>query len=77
MQESKNRYDLLSHIDWEGGMWNFIVNYGMPDVDSYEVSDEIKEKWEEAASLAYEVDELFSEIFTLLNTGEEEDDDEY
>lgn len=60
MQESRNIYDLLSKIDWEGGIAE-VLDYGERDIDDYEVSDELKEAWADMA-------DAYSEFETTMAT---------
>jgi len=48
MTESRNIYDLLGKIDWEGGITG-ILDYGERSIDDYDVPDELKEAWETMA----------------------------
>lgn len=48
MNESRNIFDLLGKIDWEGGITG-ILDYGERSIDDYEVPDELKEAWSEMA----------------------------
>lgn len=50
MNESRNIYDLLGKIDWEGGITG-ILDYGERSIEEYDVPDELKEAWEEMASV--------------------------
>jgi hypothetical protein len=65
--ESRNIFDLLGKIDWEGGMYETISGYGMSDIDDYDVPDYLKEQWEGVASLAYDLREELEDLFDNLN----------
>ena len=59
MRESRNVYDLLSKIDWEGGITG-ILEYGERDIEDYDVPDDLKEAWADMAE-AYAEFELQQE----------------
>jgi hypothetical protein len=59
MDESRNIYDLLGKIEWEGGIYE-VLDYGLHVIDDYDVPDSLKEKWEE-------MDDAFCEFMGLMN----------
>lgn len=72
-KEYKNKHDLLGSIEWEGGLWALIAEYGMQEVENYDVPDSVKDLWAEAADMASELEELFSQIMAEL-LGEDDDE---
>jgi hypothetical protein len=48
MTESRNIFDLLGKIDWEGGITG-ILDYGERNIDDYDVPDALKEAWSDMA----------------------------
>lgn len=69
MQESRNIYDLLSKIDWEGGIYE-VLDYGERDIDDYDVSDELKEAWADMADAYSEFETMVATV--VLRLSEEE-----
>lgn len=75
MTESRNIYDILSKIDWEGGI-PAVLDYGMRDIEEYDVPDSLKEVWEDMAA-AYEefescMEDVYAEMHKAQNRAEEE-----
>jgi len=66
MEESRNVYDLLGKIEWEGGMFELINGYGMTSIEDYDVPDELKDEWEEVSeimgSIGSDLDTLYHKI---------------
>jgi hypothetical protein len=46
MTQSRNIYDLFSKIEWEGSIAD-TIEYGVRNIDAFDVPDELKEAWEE------------------------------
>jgi hypothetical protein len=69
MTESRNIFDLLGKIEWEGGL-GAAMEYGLHDVEDYDVPDEVKELWEEAATMYCEWEALADELQDALNRAE-------
>lgn len=69
MDESRNIYDLLGKIEWEGGIYE-VLDYGMHVIDDYDVPDSLKEKWEEMDDSLWEFRELMSDVQDELDAAE-------
>ena len=67
MNESRNIFDLLGKIDWEGGITG-ILDYGERKIDGYEVPDDLKEAWEEMADRYSDFESEMENVMDLLNT---------
>lgn len=74
MQESLNIYDLLGHIDNEGGL-HAILDWGLENIDNYDVPDELKEAWDELASVFGDFDSECMNVYRLLSKYEREYDE--
>lgn len=66
MNESRNIFDLLGKIDWEGGITG-ILDYGERKIDGYEVPDDLKEAWEEMADRYSDFESEMENVMDLLN----------
>lgn len=67
MNESRNIFDLLGKIDWEGGITG-ILDYGERKIDDYEVPDDLKEAWEDMADRYSDFEDEMEKVMDLLNT---------
>jgi predicted component of type VI protein secretion system len=70
-----NIFDLLGKIEWEGGLTS-VLDYGLRDIEDYDVPDALKEAWENMVS-AYEefegyMEDVDAELHKAQNTAEEE-----
>jgi len=66
MTESRNIFDLLGKIEWEGGI-SSVLEYGIRDVEDYDLPDELKEAWEEMADCYGEFELLEEAVYAMLN----------
>lgn len=66
MQESYNIYDLLGKIEWEGGITG-VLDYGMRDIEDYDVPEELKEVWADMAELYEDFESSASTVSDLLD----------
>lgn len=66
MTESRNIFDLLGKIDWEGGITG-ILDYGERNIDAYEVPDSLKEAWEEMADLYGDFESAMDTVMDILD----------
>ncbi len=75
MTESNNVFDILSKIDWEGGI-PAVLEWGMRDIDSYDVPDTLKEAWADMATVYAEfegcMEDVYAELHKAENRAEEE-----
>ena len=75
MTESNNIYDLLSKIDWEGGITG-VLDYGMRDIDNYDVPDSLKDVWADMVAVYAEfegcMEDVYAELHRAENRAEEE-----
>lgn len=69
MKESYNIYDLLSKIDWEGGITS-VLEYGVRDIDEYDVPEELKEAWAEMSEAYADFEVIETTVLELLNKTE-------
>jgi hypothetical protein len=66
MEESRNIYDILSKIEWEGGI-DAVLDYGMRNIDEYDVPGELKEQWAEMCDAYAEFETLRDEMDRALS----------
>lgn len=66
MTESRNIFDLLAKIEWEGGVYA-VLEYGLHNIDDYDVPDELKEAWDDMVSLFGEFEGLVEDVYALLS----------
>lgn len=71
MQESRNIYDLLSKIDWEGGVPE-VLDYGVRSIDEYDVPDELKDAWDEMADFYADFESCLENVWNLINQAEQD-----
>lgn len=75
MRESSNIFDLLSKIDWEGGIVG-VLQYGERDIEDYDVPDALKEAWAEMAECFAEFELLEETVADMLHKAETKYNDE-
>lgn len=66
MSESRNIFDLLAKIEWEGGITG-ILDYGERDIEDYDIPDELKEAWAEMAERYADFESEMEIVSDLLN----------
>lgn len=75
MAESDNIYDLLSKIDWEGGITS-VLDWGMRNIDDYDVPETLKEAWADMVSVYEEfegvMEDVYAEMHKAQNRAEED-----
>jgi hypothetical protein len=69
MRESSNIFDLLSKIDWEGGI-AAVLEYGLREIEDYEVPEALKEAWAEMADCFAEFELLEETVADMLHKAE-------
>lgn len=74
MRESRNIYDLLSKIDWEGGITE-VLDYGIRDIEEYDVSDDLKEAWEDMEDFYTDFENALAKVYDLMRAEEREFDE--
>lgn len=78
MRESRNIYDLLGKIDWEGGIAS-VLEYGLREIEDYDVPEALKDAWAEMADAYAEFELMEETVADLLHKAEAryEDEKEY
>lgn len=75
MTESNNIYDILAKIDWEGGI-PAVLEWGMRDIEEYDVPDSLKDAWVDMAYAYAEfegmMEDVCAEMHQAQNHAEEE-----
>jgi hypothetical protein len=66
MTESLNIYDLLSHIENEGGL-HALLAWGLDEIDNYDVPDDLKEAWDDLNMVFTDFDKECERVYRLLN----------
>lgn len=69
MKESLNIYDLLSKIDWEGGITG-ILDYGERNIEEYDVPDVLKDAWDEMEGFYSDFEGAMGTVQELLEETE-------
>jgi hypothetical protein len=69
MRESYNIFDLLSKIDWEGGVAS-VLEYGLREIEDYDVPEALKEAWAEMADAFAEFELLEETVADMLHKAE-------
>lgn len=75
MKESYNIFDLVAKIDWEGGI-QAVLEYGLREIDDYDVPETLKEAWAEMAEHFTEFEVLASIVSGMLHQAETTYDEE-
>lgn len=75
MTESNNIYDLLSKIDWEGGI-AAVLEWGMRDIEEYDVPDSLKEAWEEMVAAFNEFEGCMEDVYAEMHKAENQSEEE-
>lgn len=76
MTESRNIYDLLSKIDWEGGITG-VLDYGMRDIDNYDVPDSLKDAWADMVAVYAEFEGCMEDVYAELHKAENREEEGY
>lgn len=75
MTESNDVYDILAKIDWEGGI-PAVLEWGMRDIEEYDVPDSLKDAWADMAQVYEEfegtMEDVYAELHQAQNRSEEE-----
>lgn len=75
MTESNNVYDILAKIDWEGGI-PAVLEWGMREIEEYDVPDSLKDAWADMASVYAEfegaMEDVYAELHQAQNRAEED-----
>jgi len=69
MRESNNITDLLAKIDWEGGIPE-LLDYGVRSIDEFDVSDELKDAWDEMVSYFLDFEGCLEHVWNMLHQEE-------
>lgn len=62
--------DFLAKGEWEGGLYELLVDYGLP-IES--VPEEIVPLWERAQHLSSQLERIFDEIMEVVEALDRED----
>jgi hypothetical protein len=66
MSESRNIFDLLGKIEWEGGITG-VLDYGMRDIDDYDVPDSLKDLWADMVAVWAEFEGCMEDVEAELH----------
>lgn len=66
MTESRNIFDLLGKIEWEGGITG-ALDYGERDIEEYDVPDDLKDAWADMAECYSDFETEMENVSSLLN----------
>jgi hypothetical protein len=69
MRESRNIFDLLGKIDWEGGIAS-VLEYGLQDIEEYDVPEVLKDAWADMADVYAEFELAQEAVADLLHKAE-------
>jgi len=69
MRESLDIYNLLSKIDWEGGIPE-VLEYGIRNIWSYDVPEELKEAWAAMEEFYSEFELARDQVQALMDAAE-------
>jgi hypothetical protein len=58
--------DILAKIDWEGGMCE-VLEYGLMDLEDYDVPDDLKTAWAEMAELYSDFSGMADNVWELID----------
>lgn len=75
MTESRNIYDVLSKIDWEGGI-PAVLEWGMRDIEEYDVPDSLKEAWEDMATAYAEFEGCMEDVYAEMHKAQNREEEE-
>lgn len=69
MRESRNIFDLLGKIDWEGGIAS-VLEYGLREIEDYDVPEALKDAWADMADVYAEFELAEEAVADLLHKAE-------
>ena len=75
MTESNNIYDILAKIDWEGGI-PAVLEWGMRDLEEYDVPDSLKDAWADMADVYAEFEGLMKDVYAEMHKAENRAEEE-
>lgn len=75
MTESNNIYDILAKIDWEGGI-PAVLEWGMRDIEEYDVPDSLKDAWADMAQVYEEFEALMEDVYAEMHQAQNRAEEE-